>query len=174
MIRNNSDSLWHLNAGSFAKPTANTTRLDMGLFEIANLYGNGSQWTGASTYAAGFTLKGQTQAFINMGMPHLYIFKNIFPCAFDRLQGASRTGISAFHTQDAGLLTWGDVGRSHGGNTFFKTKILNAIVWAHLGALPTANTTTQKFILRQGPGRTEKTHAIDGNPVRCPGSTGYG
>lgn len=112
----------------------------MRLFKESNLDGNSSQRTGAGAYATGFALKGETQAFIHMRMPHVYIFENIFPCAFDRLQSACRTGISALHAQNAGLFAWHDVGRSHRGNTFLKAEIFDAIVWANFGTLTAANT----------------------------------
>jgi len=112
----------------------------MRLFKITNRYGNLPKWTGAGTYAAGLALKGQAQAFINMRMPHLYIFKDVFPGAPDRLQGSGRTGIPALHTQDTGLLTRDEVGRPHAGNAFLKTKIFDAIIWTNLRTFSTANT----------------------------------
>jgi len=174
IIGHDSDSLRHLNAGSLAKTAADTARLDMRLFKITNRYGNLSKRAGAGAYTAGVPLKRQAQAFINMRMPHLYVFKDIFPYAFDRLQRPRRAGIPALHAQDTGLLARSDIGCSHSGNTLLKTEILDAIVRTNLRTFPAANTAAQKFILRQGPGRTKKTHAVGGNPARRPCRTRYG
>lgn len=114
----------------------------MWLFKKTNLYSNISQRTGASAYATGFTLEGEAQAFVNMCMPHSYIFKDIFSCTLNRLQSTGRASIPTLHAQDTSLLAWRDVGRSHGRNAFLKAKILDAIVWTNLGTLPTANTAT--------------------------------
>jgi hypothetical protein len=58
MIGNDTDGVGHLNAGAFAKATANAFVADVGLLEVAHGDGNVLQRAGPVADAAGLALEG--------------------------------------------------------------------------------------------------------------------
>ena len=145
MARDNSDGVRHLDTGPLAQAAADAFVQDFGLLHVADFNGGIRQRAGPVTHAARLTLIGKAEAFIDFGVAHFNAINDRLGVPRNRLDGAGRTDVTAFHAQDAGFFAGRNVGGVDRVPAVLETEILDAAVGAGFAALAAVDAARKKI-----------------------------